>query len=221
MAHFPIVEPEDSTAATLKLLFQAFQRRKLPPGLLPRLAALPFGSAELLRMAYATKVKRRRALSQRAEFRLNIDVEQQPSPSSRITLSSVKDQLGMPRARLDWKITDREERSVRLFARKVQAELQAIGVAPIEIDPNVLNDAGDWLACSSDTYHMMGGTRMGTCAENSVVDSDLKVHGIQNAYIASCSVFPSGGSSNPTFTMMALTLRLAERLKMLAASAVV
>ncbi len=53
---------------------------------------------------------------------------------------------------------------------------------------------------------------MGTSAADSVVDRNLKVHGIQNLYVASCSVFPTGGSSNPTFTMMALTLRLAEML---------
>ena len=63
-----------------------------------------------------------------------------------------------------------------------------------------------------DTYHMMGGLRMGVDPAASVVDADLKVHGLQNLHIASCAVFPSGGSSNPTFTLMALTLRLANHL---------
>ena len=46
----------------------------------------------------------------------------------------------------------------------------------------------------------------------SVVNTDLAVHGLDNLHVASCAVFPSGSSSNPTFTMMALTLRLADRL---------
>jgi hypothetical protein len=213
MAHFPIVEPEDSPVATVKMVLQAIQRKQLTSGLLPRLATLPTGSIELLRMAYATKVQKRRALSKRAEYRLNIDVEQHPLPESRITLSNTKDRFGMPRARLSWRISDAEERTVRSFVKTICAELQSVNVAPIELHSELLRDDGDWLSIAADTYHMMGGTRMGTSNENSVVDSNLRVHGIQNLYVASCSVFPGGGSSNPTFTLMALVLRLAERLR--------
>jgi choline dehydrogenase-like flavoprotein len=53
---------------------------------------------------------------------------------------------------------------------------------------------------------------MGTDPRESVVDAELKVHGVANLYVASCAVFPAGGSSNPTFTMMALAMRLADRL---------
>jgi choline dehydrogenase-like flavoprotein len=45
-----------------------------------------------------------------------------------------------------------------------------------------------------------------------VVGPDLRVHALENLYVASCAVYPSGGSSNPTFTMMALTMRLADHL---------
>jgi choline dehydrogenase-like flavoprotein len=58
----------------------------------------------------------------------------------------------------------------------------------------------------------MGGLRMGTDVRRSVVDRDLEVHGLENLHVASCAIFPSGSSSNPTFTMMALTLRLADHL---------
>ncbi len=64
----------------------------------------------------------------------------------------------------------------------------------------------------ADTYHMMGGLRMGVDPASSVVDPNLKVHGLSNLHIASCAVFPAGGSSNPTFTLIALTLRLADQL---------
>jgi choline dehydrogenase-like flavoprotein len=212
MAHFPIIEPEDSPAATLRMLLQMKQHRKWQPGLMRRLAALPLGTAELLRMAYSTKMTGRRAISRSAEYRLNVDVEQRPSADSRITLSTAKDRLQMPLARLNWKITQPEERTVRLFTQKIQAELRRLGVTPVELDP-ALQDGGNWLSRATDTYHMMGGTRMGSSVHDSVVDCNLKVHDVENLYVASCSVFPSGGSSNPTFTMMALTLRLAEYLR--------
>ena len=61
---------------------------------------------------------------------------------------------------------------------------------------------------------MMGGTRMGDAPAQSVVLIAIsKYTASTTCYVASCSVFPTGGSSNPTFTLMALTLRLAEKLR--------
>jgi choline dehydrogenase-like flavoprotein len=57
--------------------------------------------------------------------------------------------------------------------------------------------------------HIMGTTRMGTGAHDSVVDQYGAVHGHAGLYIAGCSVFPTGGTSNPTLTAAALALRLA------------
>ena len=45
-----------------------------------------------------------------------------------------------------------------------------------------------------------------------VVDSDCRVHGAPNLYIAGSSVFPTSGWANPTVTIIALTLRLADHL---------
>jgi choline dehydrogenase-like flavoprotein len=61
----------------------------------------------------------------------------------------------------------------------------------------------------------MGGTRMAAEPGGGVVDAQLRVHGIDNLFVASCSVFPTGGSSNPTLTLMQLTLRLAKQLQLL------
>lgn len=49
-------------------------------------------------------------------------------------------------------------------------------------------------------------------SEQGVVDPNLKVHSLNNLYVASASVFPSGGISNPTFTVITLSIRLADYL---------
>ena len=59
----------------------------------------------------------------------------------------------------------------------------------------------------------MGGTRMSKSPNEGVVDSNLKVHGINNLFIAGSSVFPSGGHANPTLTIVQLSLRLSEHIK--------
>ena len=65
----------------------------------------------------------------------------------------------------------------------------------------------------NDNYHIMGGSRMSNSPNDGVVDTNLNVFGISNLSIASLSVFPTGGVSNPTLTLMMLALRLADRLK--------
>ena len=60
--------------------------------------------------------------------------------------------------------------------------------------------------------HIMGTTRMGADRSTSVVDRDCRVHGYANLFVAGSSVFPTGGYANPTLTILALTLRLADRL---------
>ena len=65
----------------------------------------------------------------------------------------------------------------------------------------------------SSRAHHLGTTRMSDSPLNGVVDSNCKVHGMSNLYVAGSSVFPTGGHANPTLTLVALTLRLADHLK--------
>ena len=63
------------------------------------------------------------------------------------------------------------------------------------------------------TFHHMGGTRIGKNTSDSVVDDDLKVHNLENLFISGSSVFRKSGYKNPTFTIVQLSLRLANKLK--------
>ena len=65
---------------------------------------------------------------------------------------------------------------------------------------------------SLGSHHLMGVTRMSASPETGVVDADLQVHGVPGLYVVGSSVFPTGGASNPTLTLTALSLRLAEHL---------
>ena len=62
-------------------------------------------------------------------------------------------------------------------------------------------------------HHHMGTTRMHADPCRGVVDEHCRVHGMENLYLAGCSVFPTGGYINPTLTIMALAIRLADRLR--------
>jgi choline dehydrogenase-like flavoprotein len=61
--------------------------------------------------------------------------------------------------------------------------------------------------------HHIGTTRIHTDRSQGVVDPDCKLHGVENLYLAGCSVFPTSGWANPTLTIVALAVRLADHLK--------
>ena len=61
--------------------------------------------------------------------------------------------------------------------------------------------------------HHIGTTRMASSPSQGVVDENCKVHGLNNLYIASSSVFPTSSYANPTLTIVAMAIRLADYLK--------
>jgi choline dehydrogenase-like flavoprotein len=203
MAHVTIEEPEDSGAAAARNLLGSVQRGQMREALGKNLLPMIRGSGDVLRLFLDARFKQRRAVSKRATVRLNIDLEQPGSFENCIRLSDEKDALGLRKAIVDWRVGDREYDASARFAKLMRVELERLGIAPRK-----WNEAPVF----TDTFHAMGGLRMGDDARESVVDRDLRVHDVSNLYVASCAVYPSGGSSNPTFTLMALALRLAERL---------
>ena len=147
-----------------------------------------------------------------ANIVLRIDSEQCPTPDNRITLSRKLDKLGMPMAVIHWDWGEGERRSFAAYKQLFASQWHAWNAGEITwlVD---FEKGSHWEKNVIDSYHIMGGTRMSCNSNSGVVDSDLAVHGVANLSVASLSVFPSGGSANPTLTLMMLALRLADRLK--------
>ncbi len=203
MAHITIEEPEDSGPAAIRNLLGAVQKGNLRQALGSNLIPVLRGSGDVARLVIDSRFKKRRAVSKRARVFLHIDLEQPPTAENRIRLSTDTDALGLRRAVVQWNIGDRERDTATRFAPIIRQELNALELAPKQWQPT---------PTFTDAFHGMGGLRMGADPRESVVDPDLRVHGLDNLYVASCAVYPSGGSSNPTFTLMALALRLANLL---------
>ncbi|HEX2826087.1 MAG TPA: GMC family oxidoreductase [Burkholderiales bacterium] len=147
-----------------------------------------------------------------ADRYFQVDVEQAPNRDSRVLLGDQVDRLGMPRLRIDWRITERELRTAAVFVQRLAEECGRLAGGAIDWRSRELETLEVWRGHVHDTYHQAGTTRMADSPAQGVVDRHLQVHGVPNVYVAGCSVFPTGGSANPTLTMMALTLRLADRL---------
>lgn len=147
------------------------------------------------------------------EFTLTTRHEQAPNPDSRVMLSTERDALGVPRARLDWRLSELELRSMRETCRELGREVGRSGVGRLRLLEWLQAEGGDWPDFVSGGWHHMGTTRMHTDPHQGVVDPHSRVHGIGNLYLAGASVFPTGGCANPTLTLLALALRLSDHLK--------
>ncbi|MFL5504054.1 MAG: GMC oxidoreductase [Gemmatimonadaceae bacterium] len=139
--------------------------------------------------------------------------EQAPNPDSRVTLSAEKDALGMPRTKLDWRVTELDKRSIRTFYQLLGREMGRSGTGRVQIKEWLLSDDKTWPSFISGGWHHMGTTRMHTDPKQGVVDANCKIHGLANLYIGGASVHPTAGAANPTLTLVALSLRLADHLK--------
>ncbi len=145
---------------------------------------------------------------------IHIASEQTPNPESRITLGTDIDKFGLKRPNLNWRLSKLDKHTM----------LQAVTQLGITFAQQNLGRVRivDWLLDSKAPipgfpgeiggHHHMCTTRMSHTAKTGVVDKNQKVFGIDNLYMAGTSVFSSGGHANPTFTVVQLSLRLADHL---------
>ena len=144
---------------------------------------------------------------------LHSQSEQAPNPDSRVTLSDERDALGLNWARLEWRLTELDKRSVEVMTKAIGAEFGRLNLGRVRLDDWLLDGGKDWGPDLKGSPHHMGTTRMSDDPRMGVVDRRCRVHGIENLYIAGSSVFPTGGYMNPTLTIVALALRLADHLE--------
>ncbi|MFZ0216739.1 MAG: GMC family oxidoreductase [Candidatus Dormiibacterota bacterium] len=121
-----------------------------------------------------------------------------PQAENRVTLAEEKDQYGIPVARFDHSLSDNDQKNMAFSTGVIKDILHAA-------------DAQDILTIQRFA-HLIGGCRMGTSPENSVVDEHQRTWAVPNLYLADGSVCPTQGSANPALTIMALASRLADHL---------
>lgn len=134
--------------------------------------------------------------------------EQSPNPESRVVLTDTKDALGVAQVRLQWRLSDVDNASLRTWIILLAREFGRTSRGRIA---TYFDDDDPWRDVLPSAHHM-GTTRMSDAPERGVVDANLRLHGIDNLFIASSSTFPTGGLVSPTPTIVALAIRLADHL---------
>lgn len=216
-----VFEPaSDSGIVASKKLFRLMIGRSFPDTAeLRRLVGRSLASpVDLLHLVYRLQVQKRAATPRSGPILFGAQCEMAPNPESRVMLGESKDRLGMPRVRLDWRLGELERRTLSEYVRILAGEFERLGLGEFDRRQiEFLDDPAAWVERAHDSAHHMGTTRMNDSPSLGVVDSQCQVHGIPNLYVGSSAVFPTSARSNPTLTLLALSLRIADRLKGLCA----
>jgi choline dehydrogenase-like flavoprotein len=140
---------------------------------------------------------------------LKYESEQIPARSNSIRLADETDALGMPRVVLTWSPGADDLEGIRATARHIGTLIGAAGLGRVQLEDH---DADPYWG-STTAWHQLGTMRMADSPAAGVVDADCRIHGSRGLYVAGGAVMPTCGRANPTLTIVALTLRLADHLR--------
>lgn len=141
-------------------------------------------------------------------YDLHFDAEQSPNPDSRVMLGDQKDALGVPRLRVDWRTTPQDVESVVKCFRILKRAFEQSGVAKLHATEEEIAK----LKAGVGSHHF-GTTRMASDPSRGVVDSNCCVFGTDNLFIATSSAFPTSSFANPTLSIVAFAIRVADHVK--------
>ena len=206
------------------LTAEAIRRRHVPEkatGRLRHLANVVTGAPSAL--AFSASFLRRRytqperlpgffLFNKANRYGLAYHSEHAPDPSSRVWLSGRDDRLGSPSLAIDLRFGPRDVDSIVRTHDLLAGWLERTGLGRIEYRVPAAERGAAILAQAAHGTHQIGLTRMGAHRREGVVDRDLACFDAPNLYLASSSVLPTSSQANPTFTAVALALRLADHL---------
>jgi uncharacterized protein YoaH (UPF0181 family) len=176
-------------------------------------AAWTLATVRLIKQRHAP---RRISPSSGNSWRLLYHAEHKSDSRNRISLSEKTDSLGLPKLSIDFRFRNEDAAPVVRAHDLLDADLRKAGAGSLRWRPESNRDGSGReeavLSRARDGYHQIGGAAMSVDPAQGVVDRDCRVHGVENLWVASSSVFPTGGQANPTLTIIALACRAAERI---------
>lgn len=177
-------------------------------------AGLVTGSAQFLsqKVFKGRNIPRWFRVNRSGIYHLHYHAEQCPSPAMRITLADERDPLGSRRANINFSFSERDIDGIYRAHEVLDASLRDNSIGELIIRTTRQDYLASRTACSPDGLHQIGTTRMAADPVQGVINADCRVFDFQNLYVAGSSVFPTSGQANPTFSAVAIALRLAEHL---------
>ncbi len=188
---------------SMRRLASQVRNRALPAGVARQIGMVLKESPSLTRAIYHEIAKRP------TELAIYAQAEQSPNRASRVRLADQRDAVGVPLARLDWRMTQLDKISIRRSLELLGDHLAQTGIGRVEPAEWLTLDDESWGPDLIGGMHHLGTARMSASARDGVVDATGRLHSIDNVYVADGSVLPTGGFSNPALTIVAVALKIA------------
>ena len=130
--------------------------------------------------------------------------EDLPEEHNRVTLDPVlKDSSGIPAPKIDYTLSENSRCMLDHAVARAGEILRAAGA----------HDVWSQAPIPDGGWHLMGTARMGTDAARSVVNEWGRSHDVKNLFIVDGSIFVTAAGVNPTRTIQALALYVADNIK--------
>jgi choline dehydrogenase-like flavoprotein len=130
--------------------------------------------------------------------------EDLPEEHNRVTLDPERvDSNGIPAPKIQYRLSENSSRMLEHCCARGTEVLEAAGAKRTLVDAP-LRPAG---------WHLMGTARMGSDPSRSVVNEWGRCHDVRNLFIIDGSIFVTAGAVNPTNTIQALALYIADSIK--------
>jgi choline dehydrogenase-like flavoprotein len=143
-------------------------------------------------------------------YPLDVNAEQEPNPESRVTLGKELDPHGVARLNIAWRTTEADHRRLVEGLKVMRSAFSQSSTADLHF-----SDEDFEVAVSRKVPvggHHIGTARMADTANEGVCDSNGELFGTKGVYIAGAAAFSTSSFANPTLTLIALSLRLAQHI---------
>ena len=111
--------------------------------------------------------------------------------------------MGIPAPKLNYRLSENSERMMSHGLARATETLEAAGAFKVTPYGQVRHTG----------WHLMGTARMGDDPQKSVVNGWGRSHDVKNLFVIDGSVFVTSGAVNPTTTIQALSLYIADQIK--------
>jgi choline dehydrogenase-like flavoprotein len=149
--------------------------------------------------------------SPNGRYPLDFNSEQTPNPASQVSLTHDLDFFGVPQLHVEWRRSSDDIQSIAKTYRLLRSSLEAAQLGTVEFEDETLEERLS--ECGPVGGHHIGTARMSSNPKLGVVDEHCRAHDLENLYVASSAVFPTCGHANPTLTILALSVRIAQELQ--------
>jgi len=155
------------------------------------------------------------------QFRLGFLIEQSPDDANRVTISDQhSDHLDLPRPQINYNLSEYTKLGLAAAKDTASAIFNSMGAEEFTTKPNPDDPSSfEWPLGSTERLkyfgagHLVGTYRMGTSANDSVVNDMQRSWDHENLYLVGSGTFPTVATANPTLTLAALCLRTADYIK--------